>query len=166
VGSASRRTGVPHFDSKYQVEEHIARIGVRATIAGPVYFMENLFFGKEQLAKGIYASALPPARKLAQVAVADIGAVAARLVEDPRSVPLPPLQRDAGTQDCSSTAALGEPGVALSSFPACRRPTPPRAPLPFAEGALRKASRASRESDQRQEMGDEICSLRAPASCL
>jgi uncharacterized protein YbjT (DUF2867 family) len=83
VGSANRQTGVPHFDSKYRVEEHIAQIGVRASILGPVYFMENLFFGKEQLAKGIYASALPPARKLAQVAVADIGAVATRLFEDP-----------------------------------------------------------------------------------
>src|SRR5258706_1273921 len=45
VGSANRRTGVPHFDSKYEVEKHIARIGVRASILGPAYFMENLFFG-------------------------------------------------------------------------------------------------------------------------
>jgi len=45
--------------------------------------MENLHFGKEQLAKGIYATPLPPKRQLAQVAVADIGAVAVRLLEDP-----------------------------------------------------------------------------------
>jgi uncharacterized protein YbjT (DUF2867 family) len=83
VGSANRQTGVPHFDSKYEVEEHIAKIGVRATVLAPVYFMENLYFGKEQLAKGIYATPLPPTRQLAQVAVADIGAVAVRLLEDP-----------------------------------------------------------------------------------
>src|SRR5467141_116346 len=83
VGSANRQTGVPHFDSKYEVEEYIAKIGVRATILAPVYFMENLYFGKEQLAKGIYATPLPPTRQLAQVAVADIGAVAVRLLEDP-----------------------------------------------------------------------------------
>jgi uncharacterized protein YbjT (DUF2867 family) len=82
VGSANRQTGVPHFDSKYEVEKHIATIGVRATILAPAYFMENLYFGKEQLAKGIYAAALPPARALAQVAVADIGAVAVRVLED------------------------------------------------------------------------------------
>ena len=82
VGSANRQTGIPHFDSKYEVEKHIARIGVRATILAPVYFMENLSFGKEQLAKGIYAAALPPTRPLAQVAVADIGAVAVRVLED------------------------------------------------------------------------------------
>ena len=79
----NRQTGVPHFDSKYEVEEHIAKIGVRATVLAPVYFMENLYFGKEQLAKGIYATPLPPTRRLAQVAVADIGAVAVRLLEDP-----------------------------------------------------------------------------------
>ncbi len=82
VGSANRQTGVPHFDSKYEVEKHISKIGARATILAPVAFMENLYFAKEQLAKGIYASALSPARALAQVAVADIGAVAVRVLED------------------------------------------------------------------------------------
>src|SRR5260221_1260720 len=82
VGSADRQTGVPHFDSKSEVEKHIAKAGVRGTILAPVYFMENLYFGKEQLAKGIYAAALPPTRGLAQIAVADIGAVAVRVLED------------------------------------------------------------------------------------
>ena len=83
VGSANRQTGVPHFDSKYEVEKHIAKIGVRATILAPVAFMENLYFVKEQLAKGVYASALSPTRALAQVAVPDIGAVAVRVLEQP-----------------------------------------------------------------------------------
>jgi uncharacterized protein YbjT (DUF2867 family) len=82
VGSANRQTGIPHFDSKYQVEKHIAKVGVRATILAPVSFMENLYFVKEQLAKGIYSAALPPTRALAQVAVADIGSVAVRVLED------------------------------------------------------------------------------------
>jgi len=82
VGSANRRTGVPHFDSKYEVEKHIATIGVRATVLAPAFFMENLYFGKEQLAKGIYATALSPTRTLAQIAVADIGAVAVAVLED------------------------------------------------------------------------------------
>jgi uncharacterized protein YbjT (DUF2867 family) len=82
VGNANRQTGIPHFDSKYEVEKRIAKVGVRATILAPVAFMENLYFIKEQLAKGIYASALAPTRALAQVAVADIGAVAVRVLED------------------------------------------------------------------------------------
>ena len=82
VGSANKQTGVPHFDSKYEVEKHIAKIGVRATILAPVAFMENIYFIKEQLAKGTYASALSPGRAHAQIAVADIGAVAVRVLED------------------------------------------------------------------------------------
>lgn len=82
VNSANRQTGVPHFDSKYEVEKHIAKVGVRATILAPAFFMENLYFGKEQLANGIYAVALPPTSKLAQIAVADIGAVAVHVLEN------------------------------------------------------------------------------------
>jgi len=82
VNSANRQTGVPHFDSKYEVEKHIAKVGVLATILAPAFFMENLYFGKEQLANGIYAVALPPTSKLAQIAVADIGAVAVRVLEN------------------------------------------------------------------------------------
>lgn len=82
VGSANRHTSIPHFDSKYEVEKRIAKIGVPATILAPVAFMENLYFVKEQLAKGIYAAALPPTRALAQIGVADIGAVAVHVLED------------------------------------------------------------------------------------
>lgn len=83
VASANQQTKIPHFDSKYEVEKHIARIGAKATILAPVYFMENAFaFGREQLKSGVYATALPPARKLAQIAVADIGAVAATVLEN------------------------------------------------------------------------------------
>src|SRR3984885_14140823 len=84
VGSANRQTGIPHFDSKYEVEKHIAKVGVRATILAPVSFMENLYFAKDQLAKGIYAAVLPPTRTLARVPVADIGEVAVRVLEDAR----------------------------------------------------------------------------------
>ncbi|MGG6894893.1 MULTISPECIES: NmrA/HSCARG family protein [Rhizobium] len=83
AGSGNRQTGIPHFDSKYEVEKHIGKIGVRATILAPVYFMENLYFGMEQLAKGVFATPLPPTRQLAQITVADIGAVAVRVLEEP-----------------------------------------------------------------------------------
>ena len=108
VGSANRDTGVPHFDSKYEVEKHITRIGVRATVLAPVYFMENLYFGREQLAKGIYAQPLPPTRPLAQVAVADIGAVAVRILEG--------ADRFAGKRfDLGSDELSGNDAVAILS---------------------------------------------------
>ncbi len=83
VGSADRHTGIPHFDSKFEVEKHLGGIGAKAAIIAPVYFMENLMFGRDQLKKGVYAVPLAPNRKLAQIAVADIAAAAVAALEDP-----------------------------------------------------------------------------------
>jgi uncharacterized protein YbjT (DUF2867 family) len=90
VGSANRQTGVPHFDSKYKVEEHIARIGVRATVLAPVYFMENLYFGKEQLAKGIYARMLGGRLRKRVEERRAISATAVKAIRRTRSSPEPP----------------------------------------------------------------------------
>ena len=84
VGSADRQTGIPHFESKYAVEQHLRTSEARAAILAPVYFMENATtFTREQLKQGIYAAPLPPDRKLAQVAVEDIGAAAVTALEQP-----------------------------------------------------------------------------------
>jgi uncharacterized protein YbjT (DUF2867 family) len=84
VASADKRTGIPHFESKYEVEKHIRAIGARATILAPVYFMENaITFTREQIKAGVYATPLPPDRKLAQIAVADIAAAAVAAIENP-----------------------------------------------------------------------------------
>ncbi|MES1209114.1 MAG: NmrA/HSCARG family protein, partial [Pseudomonadota bacterium] len=82
VGNADRQTGIPHFDSKFAVEQHIRARGSSATILAPVYFMENLDFIRAQLRDGVYASALNPERKLGQIAVSDIAAVAVAVFED------------------------------------------------------------------------------------
>lgn len=83
VASADRNTGVPHFDSKYRVEQHLAALGVPYTIVAPVYFMDNLLepWSLPALRAGKLAVALPAERRLQQVAVSDIGAFAAALVE-------------------------------------------------------------------------------------
>jgi uncharacterized protein YbjT (DUF2867 family) len=87
VANADKRTEIPHFDSKFEVEKHIRAIEVDSTIIAPVYFMENLFYGREQLKKGVYATPVPPTRKLAQIAVEDIAAVTVTALEDrPRYV--------------------------------------------------------------------------------
>ena len=41
VGSAHRQTGIPHFESKREVEEHVRQIGLPYTILRPVFFMQN-----------------------------------------------------------------------------------------------------------------------------
>lgn len=73
VGSAHRNTGIPHFDSKWKVEQHIRQIGLPATILRPVWFMENFTTFAKPSAEGVLTLPMKPARKLAMVALKDIG---------------------------------------------------------------------------------------------
>ena len=73
VGSAHRNTGIPHFDSKWKVEQHIRQIGLPATILRPVWFMENFTTFAKPSAEGVLILPMKPSRKLAMVALKDIG---------------------------------------------------------------------------------------------
>lgn len=81
VGGADRRSGVPHFESKFRVEEHLRQRGMKYTILRPVFFMENWLGMASQLQAGEIALPLSPDRTLQQVAVDDIGAFAALAFE-------------------------------------------------------------------------------------
>jgi uncharacterized protein YbjT (DUF2867 family) len=82
VGDADRHTGIPHFDSKYAVEQHIHAIDVPATIIGPAYFMENVAYLQPQMQNNIYPTPLTPDRKLAQISLPDIAAVSVTVLEN------------------------------------------------------------------------------------
>ncbi|MHC4779417.1 MAG: NmrA/HSCARG family protein [Planctomycetota bacterium] len=88
VGSADKGTGIPHFDSKYEVEKKIAQSGVDYTIVAPVFFMDNLVspFMLPMLKEGKVVQAMPGDRELQQVAVDDIGGFAATMIERGKSV--------------------------------------------------------------------------------
>lgn len=83
VADADKRTGIPHFESKYLVERHVAGLGIPYTISAPVAFMENVVapWSIGALRQGIHAFPMPPKRVLQLVALADIGAFNAALVE-------------------------------------------------------------------------------------
>lgn len=73
VGSAHRRTGIPHFENKIRVEETVKSLKFPShVILRPVFFMENLpspwFLNGDKL-----VTALKPETKLQMVAVDDIG---------------------------------------------------------------------------------------------
>jgi len=74
VASADQSTGIPHFDSKFEIEQQIKASAVPSTIVAPVYFMENLFapWTVPGLREGKLAMALPADRVLQQIAVEDI----------------------------------------------------------------------------------------------
>jgi uncharacterized protein YbjT (DUF2867 family) len=76
VGSAHRRTGVPHFDNKARVEAKVRQLGFPSfVILRPVFFMENLAgpWFKPYIDQGNLAVGIKPGTKLQMIAVADIG---------------------------------------------------------------------------------------------
>src|SRR5215211_5829776 len=66
VADADKDTGIPHFDSKREVEKQIEGLGIPYTIVAPVYFMDNL----------------PAPRPLQQIALSDIVAFTALVLEN------------------------------------------------------------------------------------
>lgn len=73
VGSAHRNTGIPHFETKWKVEQHIRQIGLPATFLRPVWFMENFTTFSKPSAEGILMMPMQADKKLAMVALRDIG---------------------------------------------------------------------------------------------
>src|SRR6201989_2245662 len=78
VGSADKRTGIPHFDNKWRIEETVRGLGFPShVILRPVFFMENLV-APFSLQGSTLAWALGPGTKLQMIAVDDIGWFGAR----------------------------------------------------------------------------------------
>jgi len=78
VGSANKRTGIPHFDNKWRIEETVRGLRFPShVILRPVFFMENLL-APFSLHGSTLASALGPSTKLQMIAVDDIGWFGAR----------------------------------------------------------------------------------------
>jgi uncharacterized protein YbjT (DUF2867 family) len=76
VGSAHRKTGIPHFDNKWRVEETVRALGFPShTILRPVFFMENFLspWFKPAIDGGKLMMGIEPETVLQMIAVADIG---------------------------------------------------------------------------------------------
>ena len=77
--NADRQTGIPHFDSKYRIEQHLTTLGVPWTVIAPAAFMDQCAedWTLESLRAGVFARPLPGDKPLALISAADIGAFAA-----------------------------------------------------------------------------------------
>ena len=85
VGSAHRHTGIPHFESKWHIEETVRSLGFPThTILRPVFFMENLIAPpmKAGIKQGKLMMALQPTTVLQMIAVEDIGKYGAWAFQD------------------------------------------------------------------------------------
>jgi uncharacterized protein YbjT (DUF2867 family) len=73
VASAEIKTGIPHFDNKWRIEERVRELGFPSyTILRPVFFMENMFSPWFLQGDKIIAG-LKPTTILQMIAVDDIG---------------------------------------------------------------------------------------------
>jgi uncharacterized protein YbjT (DUF2867 family) len=76
VGSAHRKTGIPHFDNKWRIEETVRGLGFPShVILRPVFFMDNFVspWFKPAIDQGKLMIALRPTTVLQMIAVTDIG---------------------------------------------------------------------------------------------
>ena len=84
VGGVERNSGVPHFESKWEIEEYVRTLGLPATFLRPVFFMENFNWKRAQILNGTFESmGMNPNKPLQLIAVDDIGAFAALVFENP-----------------------------------------------------------------------------------
>ncbi|MFF5764658.1 NmrA/HSCARG family protein [Streptomyces tanashiensis] len=79
VAHADRDTGVPHYESKRVVEDHLRASGTPWTVIGPAAFMDNYTGGwtTDGLRGGTFAWPMPAGRPLTLISSRDIGAFAA-----------------------------------------------------------------------------------------
>ena len=75
VASANKKTGIPHFETKWKVEEYIREIGIPSTIIRPVFFMENFYspWFLPSIQKGILMLPMAGDRPLQMISLNDIG---------------------------------------------------------------------------------------------
>ena len=81
--NADRDTGIPHFDSKWVVEQHLAKATANWTVIAPAAFMDNVAGGwaARSLRQGRFSLPLSPGTPLKLIAAADIGAFAALVIK-------------------------------------------------------------------------------------
>ena len=87
VASALEDTGVPHFESKAQVERHLQDLPIAHTVLAPAMFMDNSLSAdhRQRIAGGSYAFPLPAEIPVQQIAIDDLAAFTALAFSDPES---------------------------------------------------------------------------------
>ncbi len=65
VGGAERASGVPHFETKWTIEQRITQLGLPATVLRPALFMDNFAHPQARwMVLGMLRPALRPSRSV------------------------------------------------------------------------------------------------------
>ena len=86
VGGAERNSGIDHWESKWEVEKHIRKLGLPATMLRPAAFMENYYIDQVEIAllKGKLMDPIRADKPYQTIAADDIGAFAALAFSRPK----------------------------------------------------------------------------------
>ena len=87
VLGADLNTGIPHFDSKYEIEQRIKSSNINYTILRPASFYENYLIPQvaQGIKKGKFVSPLNKTCKQQMIGVDDIGKIAAQVISNPEA---------------------------------------------------------------------------------
>jgi len=83
VGGAERVRGIPHFDTKWEIEQHLRSTGMTWTILRPTTFTSVFTMRGAGVGLSMMAAVLGDDRPLQMIAVADIGEFARIALEQP-----------------------------------------------------------------------------------
>src|SRR5262249_25705297 len=86
VGGAERKSGITHWETKWEIEKYIRKPGLPATFLRPAAFMENYYIAAVEIGilKGKLADPIRGDKPYQTIAVDDIGAFGALAFERPR----------------------------------------------------------------------------------
>ncbi len=86
VGGAERNSGINHWESKWEVEKYIRKLGLPATVLRPAAFMENYYIDQVEIGilKGKLMDPICADKPYQTIATDDIGAFAALAFERPK----------------------------------------------------------------------------------
>lgn len=79
VVGADLNTGIPHFDSKYKIENHVKQLGLPYTIIRPNSFFENFLIPqvRSRILKGKLASPINKNKTQQFISAVDVGEISA-----------------------------------------------------------------------------------------
>jgi uncharacterized protein YbjT (DUF2867 family) len=86
VGGAERNTGIPHWESKWEVEQHVRSLALPATVIRPAAFMETYYIDQVEIGilKGKLADPIRADKPYQTIATDDIGAFVALAFDRPQ----------------------------------------------------------------------------------
>ena len=86
VGGAERSSGIDHWESKWEIEKYIRKLGLPATILRPVTFMETYYVQEVEIGilKGKLVDPIRADKPYQTIATDDIGAFVALAFERPK----------------------------------------------------------------------------------